>query len=214
MTAASVYPSLVYGVIYFVAVAFTAVTNDHLDLLSDRYYVILLLPTAIFLLLTFDTLILPHLRFSTRQIGYASIILFALWSIYPVYSIREYLADALLHGEPSSYNMFNSSTYREMPLVAEMQKLSELHPGELFYSNYVDAVWFYTHAPVALLPLSIVPDPAQTYAGWPHDKPGYIIWFEPNEYKHYLSPDVIATFADLKLLYQGKGGKIYYVRPR
>ncbi len=214
LTASSVYPSLVYGVIYFVAVALTALTNDHLDLLSDRYYVILLVPTAIFLLVTFDRLILPHLRFSTRQIGYASIIIFALWSIYPVYSIQEYLKNALLRGEPSSYNMFNTSTYHEMGVVAEMQNLSQLHPGEIFYSNYVDAVWFYTHASVALLPLSNVPDPAQTYAGWPYDKPGYIIWFEPNEYKHYLSPDVIGTFAGLELLYQGKGGKIYYVRPR
>jgi len=214
LTASSVYPSMVSGFVYFAAVALTILTGDHLDLLSDRYYVILLVPTTLFILLTFDTLIMPHLRFSTRQVGYAFVAIFALWMVYPVYSIAEYLASARVRGEPSSYNMFNTRTYHEMGAVSEMQRLRELQPDEIFYSNYVDAVWFYTRKPVALLPFGNVADPAQAYAGWPYDQPGYIVWFEPNEYKHYLSPQEIGEFADVELIYQSKGGKIYYVRPR
>jgi hypothetical protein len=77
----------------------------------------------------------------------------------------------------------------------------------------VDAVWLFTQASLPL-PFVTDTDPAQVYAGWPHDKPGYIIWFEPNEYKHYLPPKEIEKFAQLELIYQGQGGKIYYVQAR
>jgi hypothetical protein len=209
----SVYPTMVYAAVYFIALALTVITNDHRDLFSDRYYVILLVPTAIFILFTFDKLVLTHLNLSLRQIQTALILVFALWSIYPIYSTGEYLSEANMQGEPSGANMFNNRTYREMPMVAEMQRLRAEQPQETFYSNYVDAVWFYTRRPVSLLPF-VNDDPVTAYTGWPHDKPGYIIWFEPNEYKHYLAPQKIAEFADVTLIYQGKDGKIYHVQAR
>jgi hypothetical protein len=209
----SVYPSLVYGAVYFIALALTVITQDHRDLFSDRYYVILLVPGALFMFLTFEKLVLPHLHFSPKHIQTGLLIVFALWAIYPVYSAGEYLSAARVEGEPSGANMFNNRTYREKPMVAEMQRLRTEQPTETFYSNYVDAVWFYTRKPVSLLPF--VNDNAMTaYAGWPYDKPGYIIWFEPNEYKHYLAPQKIAQFADVMLVYQGKDGEIYRVQAR
>jgi hypothetical protein len=213
LTAPSVYPTLVYALVYFLALALTVITQDHRDLFSDRYYVILLVPAAIFLLLTVDKLVLPHWNVSVRQIQAALLLLFLAWSVYPVYSTREYLSEALQQGEPTGANMFNNRFYREMPVVAQMLKIRAEQPQQMFYSNYVDAVWFYTRKPVSLLPF--VDDDAPTvYAGWPDGKPGYIIWFEPNEYKHYLAPRDIAEFADVKLVYEGKGGQIYYVQAR
>ena len=212
--APSIYPMMIYAVVYFVAVALTIVTDDHRDLFSDRYYVILLVPTAIFFLFTFDFLIAPHLRLSSQQAGIALVLLFALWSVYPFYSFREYLIESSVQGEPSGANMFNGRTYHEMGVVAEMQRIRAEQPQKTFYSNYVDAVWFFTRKPVAILPFVTDGDPAQVYAGWPYDRPGYIIWFEPNEYKHYLPPKEIEKFAHLELIYQGTGGKIYYVEAR
>jgi hypothetical protein len=213
LMAPSVYPTMVYAMVYFLALALTVITQDHRDLFSDRYYVILLVPAAILVLLTFDRLVLPHLHLSSRPIQTAGILLLAFWAVYPIYSTGEYLVEALQAGEPSGANMFNNRLYREMPIVEQMLRISAEQPGETFYSNYVDAVWFYTRKPVSLLPF--VNDDAQTvYAGWPHDKPGYIIWFEPNEYKHYLAPPKIAEFAEVKLVYEGKGGQIYYVQAR
>jgi hypothetical protein len=212
-TAPSVYPIMVYAAVYFIALAFTVITNDHRDLFSDRYYVILLVPTAIFILFTIDKFVLPHLNFSLKQIQTAFILVFALWAIYPIYSTGEYLSEASEQGEPSGANMFNNRTYHDMPMVAEMQKLRAEQPHETFYSNYVDAVWFYTRRPVSLLPF-VNDDPLTAYAGWPYNKPGYIIWFEPNEYKHYLAPQKIAEFANVTLIYQGKDGEIYYVQSR
>ena len=210
-----IYPTMVHAVIYFAAVAVTIITQEHRDLFSDRYYVILLVPTAIVILLTFEILILPHLRFPTQQIGYAfAFILLISWSAYPIFSIQEYLIKASVQGEPSGFNMYNNRTYHEMDLVAEMERLRESQPSAIIYSNYVDAVWFYTRKTVSILPLADASNPVETYAGWPKDKPGYIVWFEPNEYKHYLSPEKIAEFASLELIFEGNGGKIYYVRRR
>jgi hypothetical protein len=209
----SVYPTMIYAAVYFIALALTVITQDHRDLFSDRYYVILLVPAAIFIFLTFDKLILPHLNMPLRQVHTALLLIFVLWSVYPVYSTGEYLLEARQQGEPSGANMFNSRVYREMPVVAQMLKIRSEHSAAMFYSNYVDAVWFYTRQPVSLLPF--VNDDAPTvYAGWPQDKPGYIIWFEPNEYKHYLAPDKIAEFANVRLIYEGKGGQIYSVQAR
>jgi hypothetical protein len=213
LTAPSVYPTLVYAAVYFLALALTVVTQDHRDLFSDRYYVILLVPGIIFVLFTFDKLVLPHLNLSQGQIQTALILVFVLWAIYPIYSIGEYLTEARLEGEPSGANMFNNRTYREMPVIAEMLKLRREKPQEMFYSNYVDAVWFYTRQPVSLLPF-VNDDALTAYAGWPYNKPGYIVWFEPNEYKHYLTPQKIAEFAEVTLVYQGRDGEIYQVQAR
>jgi len=212
-TIPSVYPTLVYAVVYFVALSLTVVTADHRDLFSDRYYVILLVPTAICLLLTFDKLVLPHLHVSPRQVQIGLVMIFALWAVYPLYSFSEYLHKARELGEPTGANMFNNRTYHEMTVITEMQKLREAQPEQTFYSNYSDAVWFYTRKPVSPSPI-ITDDLLATYSGWPFDKPGYIIWFEPNQYKHYLPPEKLEEFADVKLVYQGQGGKIYYVQAR
>jgi hypothetical protein len=209
----SVYPTVIYAAVYFIALTLTVITQDHRDLFSDRYYVILLVPTAILIFQTFETLVLPHSKVSWNRVQTAILLIFAVWAMYPVYSTAEYLLEARELGEPTGANMFNNRTYREMPVITQMLKIHAEQPEATFYSNYVDAVWFYTREPVSLLPF--VDDDAPTvYAGWPHDQPGYIIWFEPNEYKHYLAPQKIAEFANVKLVYEGKGGKIYYVQAR
>jgi hypothetical protein len=204
---------MVYALVYFIALAATIVTADHRSLFSDRYYVILLVPTAILILFTFDKLVSPHLKLSLRQVQIGLVLVFALWSVYPFYSFREYLLEAMVQGEPTGGNMFNNRTYREMDLIAEMQRLREEQPDKTFYSNYSDAVWFYTRKPVTPS-LIINDDQLVTSAGWPYEQPGYIIWFEPNEYKHYLPPEKIAEFADVQLIFDGEGGKIYYVQAR
>src|SRR5215211_4292112 len=151
-TTGSVYPIMVYAAVYFSALALTVITNDHRDLFSDRYYVILLAPVAILIFFTFDKLVLPYLNLSSRQFQTVVILVFALWAIYPIYSTREYLREASEEGEPSGANMFNNQAYHDKLIVAEMQKLRAEQPREMFYSNYVDAVWFYTRKPVSLLP--------------------------------------------------------------
>ena len=104
--------------------------------------------------------------------------------------------------------------FQESGIVAEMQKLRADQPDAIVYSNYVDAVWLYTRKPVQILPTETVSDFTTVYSGWPHDKPGYIVWFKPNEYKHYLSLDELSQFSVLELIYSDPSGDIYYVRSR
>lgn len=210
----STYPIMIYAFVYFWAVASTIITSDHRYLHSDRYYVILLVPTMIFAFATYDMLIKPHLKFPARQLSYALVIIFALWTVYPLYGLREYLVNALERGEPSDYNLFNTRAYHESLIVPEMQRLRENQPDAFVYSNYVDAVWFYTRKPATILPVRDVTDLTTAYAGWPHAKAGYIVWFKPNEYKHYLSPEELAQFASLELVYTDSSGDIYFVRSR
>ena len=210
----TVYPTMTYALVYFFAVAFTIITSDHRYLHSDRYYFILLVPTMILVFDTVDTLLKPHLKFNARQTANAMLVVFLLWAIYPLYGLREYLAEALERGEPSDYNLFNTRAYNEMKVVPEMQKLRQAEPGAHMYSNYVDAVWFYTRKPALLSPVRGAPDLSAVYEGWPYDKPGYLVWFKPNEYKHYLSPQELAEFSDVQLIYSDPSGDIYYVSPR
>ena len=207
----TIYPTMIYALVYFFAVALTIVTSDHRYLHSDRYYFILLVPTMILLFVTFDALVRPHLKFSARQITSALLVVFIVWAVYPIYGLREYLTEALERGEPSDYNIFNTSAYHEMSVVTEMQKLRRTHPDAFIYSNYVDAVWFYTRRPALLSPVRGAADLKVAYAGWPYDKPGYFVWFKPNEYKHYLSPEELAQFSDVELIYSDVSGDIYYV---
>ncbi|HRQ24499.1 MAG TPA: hypothetical protein PLF42_13815, partial [Anaerolineales bacterium] len=109
----STYPTLAHGLVYFAAVAATIVTKDHLDLTSNRYYVIMLLPTISLIFITFNSLICPHLKLPVRQAQLALIVIFALWSAYPILALDKYLKNAIQIGEPTNYNYYNGSDFRD-----------------------------------------------------------------------------------------------------
>ncbi len=215
-----VWPGLVFSVVYFFTLAFTVVTADHLDLTSDRYYVIILPVVLVFLFLTIDRLVLNHLDLQRPFGRYAAVAVLLLWFVYPLYSMQEYLRKAWVLGEPSNYNIANSAQYREMGVVKAGQKILAADPTALVYSNYVNIVWFnYYHHPVQQLPFEDTGQPRaqrlvslqQFYPGWPRQS-GYIVWFIPNQYHFYAPPDDLAAIANLKLLYQDKTGQIYYAQ--
>ena len=214
LTSHAIYLALVYGFVYLAAVMVTSITSDHQWLYSDRYHIIALVPVLLLTFITLDILILPHLKLPNRSRNLIVAVVFTLWCIYPLYGLREYLSLALERGEPSEYNLYNTRAYHEMKVVSEMEQLRTDHPGVLAYSNYVDAVWFYTRKPAHQLPARSVSDFDEIYKGWPGDNPGYLIWFKPNEYKHYLSPQELLQFADLQLIYTDESGDIYSVTTR
>ena len=215
MSASEVYPVLVYGVVYFLAVVMTSITADHRWLNDDdRYYVILLVPVLVVVFSAYDQLLLPHLGLATKKTDAALVVIFLIWSLYPVYGLREYLVRASQNGEPSSYNSFNTRALQESPVVAAVQQLRSNEPNALVYSNYTDAAWLFTRKPVQLLPDRARPNYEVEYNGWPYDQPGYIVWFKPNEYKAYLSPEELSRFAVLELIYTDESGDIYTVKAR
>ncbi len=209
-----VYPAMLYGLVYFLAVAVTSVTSDHRWLNDDdRYYVILLVPVLLLLFITFEELVRPHLPFAPRTVTLALVAGSLLWSLYPLYGLREYLVEARQVGEPSTYNLFNTRTYHEMPVMQELQSLWASEPAATVYTNYAELAWFFNRKPAQPLPVRDFPDYQAVYSAWPA-VPGYLVWFKPNEYKRFLSPEELAPHVTLQLIYSDESGDIYKVQAR
>ena len=215
-----VWPAIVFSVVYFFTLAVTVVTADHLDLTSDRYYVVILPIVLILLFITLDQLVFSHFNFKKPFSTYAQAFLILLYFIYPVYSMQGYLRDALVLGEPSNYNIANSVDFRTRSVTVEAQKILANDSSAMLYTNYVNIVWFLFHGhPVQELPFvnpKFSPTERaaalkQNYPNWPSAS-GYIIWYEPNEYHNIASPDDLSAIANIKVLYQGKSGGVYYVQ--
>ena len=211
---------MIFSVVYFFTLAVSVVTADHLDLTSDRYYVVILPAVLILLFITLDQLIFTHFDFKKPFTGIAQAFLILLYFIYPVYSMQGYLREAWVVGEPSNYNIANSVDFRTRAVTVEGQKILSNQPTVMLYTNYVNIVWFLFHGhPVQELPfvnpkLSASERTAslkQDDPNWPPQS-GYIIWYEPNEYHNIASPDDLSAVANLKVLYQSKTGGVYYVQ--
>jgi hypothetical protein len=217
----AVWPAIVFSVVYFFLLAFTVVTADHLDLTSDRYYVVILPVVLAVLFVTLDQLIITHVHLNRRAVTNGVMALALLWFAYPLYSLQAYIRQALVQGEPTNYNIANSAQFREMSVVKAAEPILEHDPSALIYSNYVNIVWFIFRHPVETLPFEDASLPReqrisalkQSYPNWPRES-GYIIWFTPNQYHHIAAPDELATVANLRLIYQDKTGQIYYVNTR
>ena len=220
LSRAHVWPGLLFTAVYFLLLAFTVVTADHLDLTSDRYYVVLLPFVVASIFLTFDSLVLPHLHVRPRYLRPFLIGVMLVWAVYPLYSVQAYVQEALIQGEPTNYNIANSAHFREMSVVQAAGQILANDPDALVYSNYLNIVWFIFHHPVAELPFEDASLPReqrlvalqQNYPSWP-SQPGYIVWFTPNQYHHIAAPDELKTIAHLQLLFDDDTGQVYLVTP-
>jgi hypothetical protein len=214
----SVWPSLLFAGLYFLLLAFTVVTADHLDLTSDRYYVILLPTVLLLIFITVEELVLRRIPLPSRSLQYALAGLLAVWAVYPTFAVVTYLAQALKQGEPTNYNIANSANFRELSVVKAAERLLEKEPDALVYSNYVNIVWFIFRHPVQSPPFQNESLPRaqrlsaleRNYPDWP-EIPGYLIWFTPNQYHHIVPPGELATIAELVLLFEDETGQIYSV---
>lgn len=215
-----VWPSLVFAVVYYFLLAYTVNTIDHRDLTSDRYYIILFPIILVFSLLTFEHLIAPHLHAYWLRVGILALA-FA-WLIYPIYDLQGYLRLSLVNGEPSNYNIYNSSHFMDMKVTQVGRKLAQANPDATFYSNYVNLLWFQYKRPIhTLLPVNNDLPQAQriaslqaAYPGWPGAETGYIIWYTPNEYKYLAPINDLKQIAYLELIYEDDNGQIYKVGPK
>jgi hypothetical protein len=108
-----------------------------------------------------------------------------------------------------------------MSVVKAAEEILRAEPDALLYSNYLNIVWFIFDHPVQPLPFqdeSLSRDErlialAENYPHWP-DKPGFLLWFTPNQYHHIVAPDELATIADLELLFEDETGQVFAVHGR
>lgn len=214
-----VFPAVFFLPLSLLGMALTVVTGDHLDPYSDRYYVGLLAPLIVLVFISLDALVLPRLRIEPKKGRSVIAVLFVIWLLaYPAVSMVKYLGASMREGEASNYNYYNKRFFLENPAVARIRVLAREHPEATFYSNYADGMWFYTRRGAPLMPRSSVDmnpvEIRERYAGWPGDKPGYILWFLPNEFKHVVPPEQLAEIADLELIFTSQRGDIYTVQAR
>jgi len=219
MGRADVFPLVSFLPLSLVGIAMVIVTRDHLDPYSDRYYVGFLASVIVILFITLDTLVLSRIRMRLRKSRIIFAAMFGLWLLaYPSYSMYKYISISMENGETSNYNYYNNRTFNENPAIPVIQKLVKENPDAYFYSNYADGMWFYTRRSAPLMPrsgtdmdLEII---REEYAGWPGEKPGYILWFLPNEFKHVVPPELLAKIADLELIFSNEQGMVYSVKAR
>ena len=204
-----VWPYLVFAILYYVLMLFTVVTADHLDVYSDRYYVILFPLVLVLGCFAIQRFIFNRVDMAKPFLRYASIALFVLWLIYPLMSLQEYLRLSLENGEASAYNIQNTRTYRESKVIEMGRELMQADPHAMMYSNYANVIWFAYRQPVDLLPSrdidlgfsERIDSMEQKYPGWPNGRDGYIIWFKPNQYHHIAPPRELEQMTDLELIY-------------
>jgi hypothetical protein len=203
--------------VYFSSLVLNMQTGDHRVLFSDRYVVIIFVPVLVLIFLVFDRLILPHLRFSVRQIQAGLVVCFLLWSVYPVYKIYKYIGVSLTQGE-SGYNQYNTRTYRESEIMLKVEKLLAKEPQARLYSNISPVIWLMTRHTMTLPPAQDVKRTKDQIkselVGWPHDKPGYYVWFEPDPFELFMPLNDLSLVADMEVVEKASDGMIVRVWAR
>ena len=216
----NVFPVMFFLPLSLVGIAMVIVTGDHQSPFSDRYYVGFMASVIILLFITLDTLVLPRLRFDMQKSRIVVAALFGAWLLmYPAYSMYKYISISMENGETSNYNYYNIRSYIENPAVRVIKELEISTPDAYFYSNYTDGLWFLTRRSAPLMPRTSITEMNATvirekFSGWPGDKPGYILWFLPNEYKHVVPPDLLSEIADVELIFASDQGMVYSVKAK
>jgi hypothetical protein len=215
----NIFPVVFFLPLSLVGIALVIVTGDHQDPYSDRYYVGFLASVIVLLFVTLDTLVIPGLRVDKEKGRKFFASLFGLWLLmYPTFSMVKYISASMVEGEISNYNYYNRRVYNENPAIPMFNELIAEHPDATFYSNYSDGMWFHTRHATILMPRTSpkmdMVEIRKNYSGWPGDKPGYILWFLPNEYKHVVPPRLLTEIAEVQLVFASEHGRIYSVQAK
>ena len=210
--------SLILTGLYYAFIILTINSVDTKFPFYDRYYIVILAPILVLIFATVQELVIFRVKQRPNLARLVVIIVFALWLIYPVFSVYKYVGLARAKGDVT-YNRYNTRAMHQSNIVRVLQDIGK-EDGQTIYSNYQAAAWFYTRKNVSESPRGSILEKInvdnllKTYQGWPWDKPGYLVWFLPNDYKHVLGPQNLARLADLELIYKDKDGEVYRVRAR
>jgi hypothetical protein len=207
--------SLLFAAFYYLFLIFTVNSLDTSYPFYDRYYVIMLAPVLVLVIAALQELLVTRLpgRRLIKVLFLSGVL--AAWLAYPLYNLNKDVAQARLEGV-NGYNKYNTRALRQSKIVMVLRRVSQ-KDGRAIYSNYPAAVWFFTRQEALESPRGSInasfnlDDLLERFQGWPDGRPGYLVWFMPNEYDHVLSPAQLAQLADLKLIYHGKDGEVYRV---
>jgi hypothetical protein len=141
-----------------------------------------------------------------------------MWLIYPLYRVSEYTYVSRESGEPT-FNIYNNREFHESKLVQYINEF-EFETNIPVYSNYAAAVYFFLNQRTLRAPHSDLLHPSgldylrANYADWPPSGEAYLVWFRPNVWHHYYTPDELDEIVDLEPIFKSKDGNLYRVSQR
>ncbi len=205
----------VYGGVLLFALSYTELKNVE----TDRVHIILL-PALLIVLFTAcsDLIAAIRSRLGVYPFYGVAIVLFLVWSIYPLAKTYKYVRESQVNGDVSAYNVMNFPDTRTSPLARYLLSMDLQHTR--LYSNGSGKAWFILHRIVPAPPLTSNEDRLgylqAHYAGWPGaGGQAYLIWFNKENYTPLLaSPQELQTIADLQVVYSGQDGTVYQVTAR
>ncbi len=214
-----VFPTLLFLPVSILGLMVSIATADHMDLQSDRYYAGLLIPVLAWSFVTAEHLVHPHIRLRPTTINGLFIIIFSVWSLYPIYEIQEFLIKTRRNNSVAAYNLHNTKEVRNSEAIAFAKDLIKKNEDINLYSNIPNSVWFITRHAVKLLPWLSNGIPfdatiANTLSSWPGEQDGYIIWIKPDYFEVTVTPDELAQVARLELVFSSQDGDVYYVQKK
>ena len=216
-------PSLIFLFFYVLVLIFNVSYSEVRWPFMDRIHIIMLPSLMAIGFMTVRELLPFYFRhFQPKTLYTAVTVIFIIWLAYPLNGIQESLRDGYNNGETSEYNIYNTSAQNESGVREFVQSLP-ITSKDKVYSNYEPLAWLYARHTILKLPQGPVspepPDPAEVlknYPDWPgKDGAGYVIWMKQLGFKEYvLTPDQLATKANLELLFTSKQGDVYRITPK
>jgi hypothetical protein len=220
INSSQVIPHIAFLFIYIGVLIFN-ITPELQGIDTDRAHIILLPSLLIIICLACIQFIkAAEAKFGSIRTTLFVIIIFLIWSVYPISKTLDYVQRSSLGGDVSSYNSLNKAGIKNMSLTRYLSGLDI--KGNKFFSNGEAAVWFTLRVQVNSLPQSnsgrkpSLSYLEQHYSGWPGPgNEGYLIWFNDFSYKEYLAtPDELNSIANLTEIYNDGNGSIYSLKSR
>jgi hypothetical protein len=212
-------PNIAFLLVYFAVLIFDISYYELKGLKTDRVHIIAL-PSLLILVFSLGggTLQVLRRKFGTSRVYSAALVVFLMWSIYPITKTAEYVRSSMASGDVSSYNSINKGDIRDSGLARYLKSL-DLHDKKI-YSNGADSTWFILRTRVDALPVinsrDRQADLQQHYAKWPGaGNDGYIIWINSEPYRAYLAtPAELDSIAQVHQVYDAGYATVYYVTSR
>ncbi len=214
-----VIPHVVFLIVYAAVLVFDISYYELTGINTDRVHVILL-PSLLVVMLVVGARLLgaTKARIGTRLTYGAALVLFLVWTSFPITKTYDYVRHSMASGEASSYNSINKGDIRSSPFALYLMSL-DLRDKEV-YTNGSDSAWFILHTQIDPVLLIKSGDRttylAQQAGHWPGaGKDGYIVWFNGEAYKQtYATPEELSSIAALNKIYSDDEGSIYTVSTR
>jgi hypothetical protein len=209
--------SLVFSALYFTSLLFSVNSDDTNLPYYDRYQVVLLVPLLVLIFTFLQELVLSRLSTGRVWAEIALLFFFAVWLVYPTFRMYKYVIQSRSEGE-ITYNRYNTRRLQQLKIVGIL-KSDPKYRNQNIYTNYPAVAWFFTRGNIYASPRALITEEKtldkllNRYQGWPGDRPGYLVWFIPNEYLHVYDPHDLRKLAELKQVYRGVDGAVYQVKP-